>query len=145
MARVFSLSILLLLVCLLTYLGTGTYRFILAQKAANNSYRGSLSYLRNQVKNHDTENAVEIRGEGKILVLLEFSGEDVYELRIYEYDGKLREEYVPAGREIDPEKAAALTKTDEFFAEFITPHLLKVTTGEGSAFIRLWSGEVLDD
>jgi len=143
--RIISLAVILSLVFLLTYIGTATYRFIISRKTSNSSDRGCLSYLRNQVKNHDTENAVEIRMDGKVLVLLEFDGEYTYELRIYEYDGELMEEYVPAGKETDPGKATKLTETDTFHAEFITPRLLKVTTGEGSAFIRLFAGEVLNE
>jgi len=143
--RVVSVSILLLLVCLLTFLGTGTYRFILLRKAENSADRGSLSYIRNQVKNHDTENSVELRENGSMLVLLESDGENVYEMRIYVHDGTLMEEYVPAGREVNPDKAQRLTETDFLNGEWITDHLLKVTTGEGSAFIRLFSGEVLHE
>lgn len=133
-----SAAVLLAGVILLVSLASLGYTAVLRSKDRSDDLRGSLSYVRSQVKDRDSAGCVEIRDGGSRLVLKDEADGQIFELRIYEADGKLWEEYLPEGADPGPESARAVAETSEFFACFEGEGLLMVRTGEGTALIRLF-------
>ena len=130
-------------IALLAALGTAGYTSVLRGGAEADGLRGSLGYIRTQVKNHDHVGGISLR-EG-VLVLSEESGESRYELRIFCHEGSLVEEYCEAEAESCPEAAAKLTESLDFQAKFVEPDLLWVATDQGEEYIRLFSAAQGED
>lgn len=140
----FALTALALLtgIALTVSLATAAYRAILRAQAEDDARRGSLSYVRTQVKSHDYEDGVALR-DG-MLVLVESAGEARYELRIYAREGWLMEEYCVAGEASAPERASRLTETERFAARRIDEDLLLIETDGGESYIRLFAASLAE-
>ena len=119
--------------------GTSLYSAIVDGQTHNRQARAALSYLSARVHAADTEGAVSIGAgpEGDALILRETAGGDVYETRIYLYDGALREEYVPADFPLRPEGAERIAVLEHFSLCEERPGLLTAATEYGEIHIAL--------
>ena len=119
--------------------GTSLYSAIVDGQTTNRQARAALSYLTARVHAADTADAVSIGAgpEGDALVLREKAGGDVYETRIYLYDGALREEYGPADLPLRPESAERITALERFSLREERPGLLTAATEYGEIHIAL--------
>ena len=126
---------LLFLVCA----GTEVYSASVEGQAYNRQARAALSYLAARVHAADNAGAVSIGAgpEGDALVLRERAGDDVYETRIYLYEGALREEYGPADLPLRPESAERIAALERFFLGEERPGLLTAATEYGEIHIAL--------
>ena len=135
----------LLLACVLglVQLGSGLYKALAQGQQSNDAARSSLSYLSTRVRSGDRLGALRLGEgpEGVALILTESAEEGGYETRIYLYQGNLMEDYAPAGSPLAPSEAQPVANTGCFEAEFAQPGLLRFTTGEGTAWVALRSGE----
>lgn len=133
----FALIVLSLL--FLVYAATELYGAIVDSQTANRQARAALSYLSARVHAADTAEAVCIGAgpEGDALVLREKAGDDVYETRIYLYEGALREEYGPADLPLHPESAERIAALERFFLCEERPGLLTAATEHGEIHIAL--------
>lgn len=128
-------------------IGALGYRSILESREKNRDLRLSLSFLRTQVKEHDclmeingeSTSAVEILQDGQILVLKETDGMNVYETRIYLYDGYLVEEYVKEGAGMNGDTAMKICR-ESLFDVRQEGNLLHVTLSQGETDICLFAG-----
>ena len=119
--------------------GTSLYSAIVDSQAHNRQARAALSYLTARVHAADVAGAVSIGTgpEGDALVLRENAGDDVYETRIYLYEGALREEYGPAGLPLRPESAERIAVLERFTLSEDRPGLLTAATEYGAIHIAL--------
>lgn len=140
--RIAALFAVLTGVILLAALSALTYRNVLAGRNEARELRCTLSYLKTGVRSHDTVGGVRLEQDGKVLVLTETDGAEVYEERIYCYNGRLLEEYTVPGWATSPEDAVVLAETSFFHGEDLGNGLLKLETDEGSVLIRLFAGGV---
>lgn len=132
-------AIIVLSLLFLVSAGTGLYSAIVDSQTYNRQARAALSYLTARVHAADTADAVSIEAgpEGDALVLRENAGGEVYETRIYLYDGALREEYVPADFPLRPESAERIAVLERFSLSEERPGLLTASTEYGEIHIAL--------
>lgn len=132
-------AIIVLSLLFLVSAGTGLYSAIVENQARNRQARAALSYLTARVHAADTAGAVSIGAgpEGDALLLREKAGDDVYETRIYLYEGALREEYGPADLPLRPESAERIAVLERFSLNEERPGLLTAATEYGRIHIAL--------
>ena len=126
---------------LLVVFGAQSYRNTVAGQNGNMKSRALLSYLSTTVKAYDAQNAVDIAAEaeaGRVLTLKD--GSSGYALRIYQWDGVLREDYAPLDSPLRPEEAQPIGETARFAAEKLPGDLLKLETDAGSVLLHLRTG-----
>ena len=100
----------------------------------NSNTRAVGSYVVNCVKDSNTgEVAIEDVSGYHCLVI---RSNDGYEHRLFLHDGRLMEEYVEAGLDINPETALEIGTTDVFGLELGSDGLLIVTTDEGVSVVN---------
>ncbi len=121
---------------LLVTFGAATYRQAVEGQAANNRARALLGYISTCVRASDHAGGVEVQ-KGPVLVVRD--RDSGYALRIYQWDGKLVEDYAQDGAPLSPEDAQVLGETAVFEIQQ-QGSLLTVSTDEGQAFLRLRSG-----
>lgn len=135
----------LLLACVLglVQLGSGLYKALALGQQSNDAARSSLRYLSTRVRGADRLDALRLAEgpEGVALILAEGEEEGGYETRIYLYQGSLLEDYAPAGSPLAPQEARPVASTSCFEAQLSEPGLLRLTTGEGTAWVAMRSGE----
>lgn len=137
--QIAALTSIIICLVLLMALPALTYSGILKSKTASGELRGTLSYLRSQVKSHDKSGCVEIRNGGELLVLKDVDGEYVYELRIYSRNGMLCEEYALEGMKTIEGNVTEMSPSESFRAEYVSEGLLKLSAGSGSILIDLYA------
>lgn len=139
-------AVLLAGVALLILLGSAAYRSVLQSRDASSRLRGTLSYVRTQVKAHDRTGCVELRNGGSVLVLKEQAEDGEYELRIFAENGMLTEEYleVTAGKPAAARAAGSrkkLTNAEKFTARLAENGLLCVNIDGNFLYIKLFAAE----
>ncbi len=127
--------------------GTGLYSAVVDSQTNNRQTRAALSYLTARVRAADAAGAVSIGTgpEGDALLLRERAGGEVYETRIYLYDGALREEYALADTPLRPESAERIVPLGAFTLTWERGGLLIAATDYGAARVALRCGEVPAD
>lgn len=149
-AHLFTSILFLVFVCALLLAlaaGVGVYRHIHATGLATEKARLAGALVTNVVRSKDAEAAVSLGtapGGGQSLVLTERLDSGTFETRLYLYDGKLVEEYVPAGTAYDPAHAEPLVAASAFAVELDEDAgALRVTCGNTTTFIALRSDGAL--
>ncbi|MBQ6440008.1 MAG: DUF4860 domain-containing protein [Mogibacterium sp.] len=100
----------------------------------NSNTRAVGSYVVNCVKDSNTgEVAIETISGYECLVI---RSKDGYEHRLFLADGKLKEEYVEEGMQIDPETALEIGTTSVFDMDIGADGLLTVATDEGVSIVN---------
>ncbi|MBQ6388345.1 MAG: DUF4860 domain-containing protein [Mogibacterium sp.] len=100
----------------------------------NSNSRAVGAYVVNCVKYSDTsEVSIETISGYECLVIRSADG---YEQRLFVTDGKLMEEYIESGLEVNPETALEIGTTDVFSLELGDDGLLTVTTDEGVSIVN---------
>ena len=145
-APVFAMALFaLLLACILALvvLGGGLYGSLAGAQRQNGQVRASLTYLSTRVRAADCAGAVRLEDgpEGPALILAEPETGSGYETRIYLYEGRLLEDYAPAGSALAPQDAQAVAETCCFEPAWRAPSLLSSRTGEGTVLVALRSAE----
>lgn len=127
--------------------GTGVYGIAVDGQRRADAARAALSYLAARVRAADAAGAVSVGAgpEGDALLLRETAAGEVYETRIYLYDGALCEEYSAAAQPLRPESAERIVALQEFSVQKAQADLLSVRTEYGAAHIALRSGEEAAD
>ncbi len=125
-------------VLLITIMGSVSYNSITKSRDASDNLRGTVSYIRTQIRAQDKYRAVSIR-DG-MLILSESDGTYTYEQRIYAFGGYLMEEYALAESPQNPENAEQVLKLDTFEVEYVLDGLIRVNTEYGSGFVRVYCG-----
>lgn len=147
-AQVYPLLLFGIIVVSLLFLvtsGAGLYSGIVQAQARSRAARAALSYLSAKVQAADAAGAVQL-GEGPAgaaLLLQEQVGKELYETRIYLYDGALREEYAPAAAPLHPDTAEQIQPLGQFELTRVGPRLLLVRTEYGQIHIALRSDSAL--
>lgn len=149
-AHLFTSILFLVFVCALLLAlaaGVGVYRHIHATGLATEKARLAGALVTNVVRSKDAEAAVSLGtapGGGQSLVLTERLNSGTFETRLYLYDGKLVEEYVPAGTAYDPAHAEPLVAASAFAVELDEDAgALRVTCDTTTTFIALRSDGAL--
>ncbi len=121
---------------LLVLTGINVYRRVTDASVSNSQQLLALSYLGNKVHSYDKLGSVKVdqRNGSSILCLYETIDEEVYETRIFYFDGAMYEQFVLAADEFDPELGERLTEAQAVEFKQLTPNLLqvKVTLPDGS-------------
>lgn len=128
---------------MLVIFGAQTYRNTVGVQNANNRTRATLSYISAAVRSSDSSGAVEVSsadaGDGtKVQVLCLSDGDSGYQLRIYQSEGKLIEEYTKADAPLNPSSGSMVGETQRYELEK-EGGLLHVTTDDGSILLHLRS------
>ena len=122
---------------LLVIFGAHAYRGTVSVQARNNKDRALLSYFATCISGNDSGGAVCISDSEYGQVLQIPDGDSGYGLKIYCYDGRLRETYASLSEDLDPEEDIAIGETEVFQAEMVRDGVLRITTDAGSTLIRL--------
>ncbi len=142
-SRLFTVLLLaVFFVALMTGLAAGAsvYSVAAAAQMETNAARMETGLLASIIRANDAADAVgEAEGpEGRALVLTERLQSGTYELRIYEYQGAVVQEYSVAGTPITPSRAETLVDSGTFDFS-IDGSLLTVTTDQGSVDVAMRS------
>ena len=137
--------VLTLAVGLLMWVSVKGYSYCEGKARSMDNRRAVTSYLTTIINNYDYAGGVEIRDDGKMIVLKEYLQDGIYENRIYAKDGYLHEYYCPQSEPTLDSMAESLGKTNSMYAEVISDHLLKISTDEGVIFISFESAGVYDE
>lgn len=133
-------SIFFTAILILVSAGSTIYVALVDGQVNNNETRSSLSYLSARLKSADAQASVKLsKGpEGDSVVMSEYDEDgNVYETRIYLYNGYLCEEYSFADTPVSPESAARIAKTDSFTITLIRDNLLEFSTQHGETRVAL--------
>ncbi|MBQ9032413.1 MAG: DUF4860 domain-containing protein [Parasporobacterium sp.] len=126
---------------LLVVFGAQSYRNAVAVQSDNNQKRALLGYFETCISANDAKGSVRVsRSEYGDVLEIPDSNDD-YGIRIYLYNGELKETYMALDAALEPEMDVTIGKTAVFQAEFPRDGLLKITTDAGSILIRLRSEE----
>lgn len=121
-------------------LGVTMYRHAAQTQMETDDIRTGTGLLASYVKANDRTDALGVGEgpEGKALVLTERLDSGVYELRIYEHEGKIVQEYSMAGTAYTPARAQELVESDTFDFS-LEGNLLTIKTDQGSMGVALRS------
>ncbi|MBE6019271.1 MAG: DUF4860 domain-containing protein [Clostridiales bacterium] len=129
-----TVTVLFVVIISLVVFAARGYQHASEVQEINSNSRAVGSYVVNCVKDSNTsEVAIETISGTECLVIRSSDG---YEHRIFMIDGKLLEEYVEAGADIDPETALEIGTTDTFELELRSDGLLTVKTDEGVSIVN---------
>lgn len=128
---------------LLITFGAATYRQAVEGQAQNNRMRVLLNYISTCLRANDHADALTVEPQGRDGVegpVLDISDRDSgYALRIYQWQGRLVEDYAPADSPLQPQQAQVLGETRVF--QVVEEHGVPyIVTDEGRAPLRLRSG-----
>ena len=118
--------------------GTSSYGSITAMQNANDTRIMTLGPLVSNVRANDASGGVATGTgpEGRSLVLVQSDAQGTYETRIYQYQGKIMQEFALAGSPYTPDKATALCESSVFDFAY-DKGLLSISTDAGVAKIAL--------
>lgn len=126
---VFAVSVLAVLLS-----GAGAYRRLTERDDRAYDRRTALQYVATRVRQADRQGAVAVRSfEGcPALILSEEIEGEVYETRIYHYDGYIRELFVWAEEEFLPEDGEKVLPAESLLVDWEEPGLqIRVLTEDG--------------
>lgn len=125
--------------------GVSLYRSAAQAHMQTDEMRVSTGLLASYVKANDKSRVMGVGEgpEGRALVLTERLESGVYEMRIYEYEGKVVQEYSMAGAAYTPARAQALVDSETFEFKLIGK-LLTIKTDQGEISIALRSNQAGD-
>jgi hypothetical protein len=126
----------LLLIALVT--GVRTYSSVAAAQSENSTSREGLELIANSVRANDAEGSIAVGEgpEGRSLVVVEKLTSGTYEVRTYLYEGKVVQEYAPAGNKYTPASATVLATSDSFDFTY-ADGLLTISTDQGTCEVAL--------
>lgn len=104
---------------LMVLLGAQMYRGTVEQTEQNSERRVMINYVKNVVRSNDGENMVRIdhrNGIDRLVFAYDFDG-DMYETMVYCYEGELRELFVRADQEFEPEYGESICRAQAFEPE----------------------------
>lgn len=132
----FMVFIIVVLVALLA--GTRIYSRLDRQQTTIDDTRVGMGLLVNYVRATDATDSVGSGSgpEGDALVLMEHLRSGTYETRIYLYQGRIVEEYAPAGKPYAPDRATEIMTSGTFSFD-LEGGLLTITTDAGSTEVAL--------
>lgn len=123
------LSVFAVFSTLMVLLGAQMYRGTVDQTERNGERRVLINYVKNVVRGNDCANMVRIDHRSGIDMLVfayDFDG-DLYETMVYCYEGELRELFIDAEQEFEPEYGESICKAQAFVPEMndglLTVHL----------------------
>ena len=129
-----TVTVLFMVILSLVVFAARGYQHASEVQNMNSNSRAVGSYAVNCVKYNNTgEVPVETLSGYRCLII---RSNDGYEHRLFMDGGKLMEEYVESGMEIDPENALEIGETDTFDVEIGDDGLLTVTTDEGVSIVN---------
>ncbi|MBR0469503.1 MAG: DUF4860 domain-containing protein [Mogibacterium sp.] len=129
-----TVTVLFVVIISLVVFAARGYQHASEVQEINSNSRAVGSYVVNCVKDSNTsEVAIETISGTECLVIRSSDG---YEHRIFMIGGKLLEEYVEAGADIDPETALEIGTTNTFELELRSDGLLTVKTDEGVSIVN---------
>lgn len=119
-------------------MGVSAYQSVNAMQQETDARMLLNGPIQGAIKANDAKEGVAVGEgpEGRSLVLLQRVDADTYETRIYEYQGKVVEEYALAGNPYTPERATALGTSSSFDFSY-KDGLLSVTTDAGTIQVAL--------
>ncbi len=124
-----AIAVFALMALLTVVLGAGVYRSVATRAENNHSLRSAITYVTGKLRSIGEGGEVRIEktevGSGA-LVLAEQIGDEWYETRIYAYGGRLYEVFSERGMVFDPEGGQAIAKLDDFRAEMVGEHLIRL-------------------
>lgn len=137
-ALLFIVVVLMLLAGLAA--GVASYKHISDTRMADERLGVASNVIANGVRYADTANTVAVGEgpEGPALVLADGAIGTGYETRLYQYQGKLVEEYAKAGAAYTPERATQLMDNKRFQFSY-DKGLLTVITDAGETTVALHS------
>ena len=124
---------------LLVVFGAQSYRKTAEGQNENMDSRAILSYLATTAKAYDEADAVHIVEYETGPVLVFRDGTTGYALRVYQYEGKLLEEYAKESAPLSPEHAETIGETELFKVEVKSSSLIAVRTDAGRVLLRIRS------
>ena len=129
-----TVTVLFVVIISLVVFAARGYQHASEVQEINSNSRAVGSYVVNCVEDSNTsEVAIETISGTECLVIRSSDG---YEHRIFMIGGKLLEEYVEAGADIDPETALEIGTTNTFELELRSDGLLTVKTDEGVSIVN---------
>ncbi|MDR1158786.1 MAG: DUF4860 domain-containing protein [Oscillospiraceae bacterium] len=142
--ELFFVAALLMLFGITTYtlvsVGGSTYRRVMEKRDDSANLRVALSYMATQIRQHDKTGGVQIRplpDGGDCLVLTDHYDGEPYELRIYLYDGTLRESLSPAAEPLEPDYGAEIAVVDGLKLTYAGP----AEAPEQVVRLDVWAGQ----
>ena len=124
--QVVTYGLLLLSVLFLVYTGIHLFQRVTKAREDADQLRSTLSYVQNQLFVCEDKSAVYVdQGpEGDMLCLPLREGR--YEIRIYLYEGMIREELSKPGYEPDPSEAEKIAQATSFEVDLTDPALARI-------------------
>lgn len=121
-------------------LGTNAYQSLEQARTSGQQVRLQSSLLATTVRAMDEAGAASVGEgpEGPALVMTEQAGQGRYQIRLYQYQGKLVQEYTTAGMPYDPKAATVLCQTRKF-SFTVDRGLITLTTDAGKTYVALRS------
>ncbi len=109
-------SVFAIMSVMLILIGSNVYGKVIESQDINGNNRMVLSYITNKVRACQIDNGVYIEEKDgtKVLVVKTADGDDVYEMLIYEVDGKLKEATVASGDEYTFDFGDILAEVSDF-------------------------------
>ena len=101
---------------MLVLFGAQMYRGVVDRMDSNNSRRVLYSYVRSMVRSEDAVDSVRVEETGGVtaLGLHEMIDDTEYVTWLYEYEGKLYEQFTRAGSELVPDHGVEIIEIKEF-------------------------------
>lgn len=120
--------------------GVEMYRSAARAQMETDTMRMGTGLLSSYVRANDRTNVIGVGEgpEGKSLVLTETYGGNSYEMRIYQHEGKIVQEYSVAGTAYTPARAQVLVESTTFDFR-MSGKLLTITTDQGTVNVALRS------
>jgi len=124
-----------ILALLVAVVGVQAYQSVLDSNDLNHETRTSLSYFINKVRSSDSRGYVSIgvlNDNDALLIDHDYGGE-LYQTRIYFFEGALYEQLVELGEDFYPEIGQELVSVQAFTVQMVKPGLIgmSVTTNDG--------------
>lgn len=126
------------LALLLAVIGVRAYQSAVNTTDLNNQVRASISYVANKVRGGDNSGEIgieQINGSSMLVLRQEIDGEK-YATYIFYHDGALREAFMDAADEFDPEYSEKLVDASAFYVERLDYGLIhmNVSTIDGEDY-----------
>lgn len=130
-------GVFVILSMLLAVLGVNAYQNIIDRAQVANDARASVNYVLNKVRTDDTAGHMSVQEfDGHDMLVIEHRDEDsVYQTRIYQYEGTLREGFYDTEYEFYPEDGEKIIDILDFTLIQNQAGLLEmtITTADGRA------------
>lgn len=126
---------------MLVIFGARSYQGTVASDSGNREERAILSYISTSIRDNDSRGAVSIRESGYGDLLEIRDGDTGYSLKIYQYEGKLMEDFGKAGAEPDLKNDQVIGDCSSFELDMPRNDIVTVKTEQGKILVNLRSEE----